>query len=736
MHGSRLWGRKIGRVRWRRKMKASTPGVRNVLAGDPSGPVVQAGSIRELHVHVPQVMATIPRGLEGASRRLVNREAELEVLDLIGEEATGAAGPIIVVLSGMHGVGKTAVGNHWSHLNRARFSGGDLYGDFSKRTHNGIVDVSDVLEGFLRDLGTADSAIPSSFSERQRAFRALTAERKLLVLLDDVDQPAQVLDVLPAGAGSVVIVTSNYHLDELLADGAEYLPLKPLERDACVELVTKMIGPERVGGESQASIDALIKLCGGLPVVLCVCAGRLVKHREKNVKWVLEEVAGQKRKVRALSGPGAFAAEATFDFAYSDLEPSAGLMYRRLGIHPGHDLGSAAAATLAECTVAEAEELLEGLFDAHMLESRSLGRYGFHTLVADHAAGCAERDDDESEREAAMRRLVDWYCTSVRNADRAIVRERLRLIDDDAVASADASEFASASEALAWFETERANLMAVIHGAADRGWDWQVWLIAEALWPLVYNHRYFTEWIDSHELGIEAALRMKDPVAEARLRSQLGRARAEQGEHERASEEIARAQAAAALGGTDMLKASVEECAGMCLLSAGEARASVEAFARAREMFVACSSVRGTAIQDYHLGKALLTLGEFQRALDPLAKAADALAGGEDDITVGRVLLRRAEALLALGEPNRAEGALRSVVEIMSGRGIWLEHGEALVLLAQIAERAQEPEVARGHRQDAYRIYKQHGDARSEALLASISVASSTELTGPPTSTA
>ncbi len=477
-----------------------------MLAGNPSGPVVQAGSIRELHVHVPQVTATIPRGLERASRRLVNREAELGVLDRIGREADEAAGPIIVVLSGMHGVGKTAVGNHWSHRNRDRFSGGDLYGDFSKRTHDGIVDVSDVLEGFLRDLGTADSAIPSSFAERQRAFRALTAERKLLVLLDDVDQPAQVLDVLPAGAGSVVIVTSNYHLDELLADGAEYLPLKPLERDACVELMRKMIGAERVDRESQASIDGLIELCGGLPVVLCVCAARLVKHREKNVGWVLEEVAGQKRKVRALSGPGAFAAEATFDFAYSDLEPPARLMYRRLGVHPGHDLGSAAAATLAECTVAEAEELLEALFDAHMLESPSPGRYGFHTLVADHAAGCAERD--EGEREAAMSRLVEWYCTSVRNADRAIVRERLRLIDDGAVASACAAAFASGREALGWFESERANLMAVMRSAADRGWDWHVWLIAEALWPLVYNHRYFTEWIDSHELGIEAAERM------------------------------------------------------------------------------------------------------------------------------------------------------------------------------------------------------------------------------------
>jgi tetratricopeptide (TPR) repeat protein len=717
-------------------MKESTPEVRNVLAGDPSGPVVQAGSIRELHVHVPQVKATIPRGLERASRRLINRAQELEVLDRIGEEADEAAGPIIVVLSGMHGVGKTAVGNHWSHLNRARFSGGDLYGDFSKRTHNGIVDVSDVLEGFLRDLGIADSAIPSSFSERQRTFRSLTAERKLLVFLDDVDQPAQVLDVLPAGAGSVVIVTSNYHLDELLADGAEYLPLRPLERDACVELLTKMIGPERVDRESQASIDALIELCGGLPVVLCVCAGRLVKHRDKGVKWVLEEVAGQKRKVRALSGPGAFAAEATFDFAYSDLEPSAGLMYRRLGIYPGHDLDSAAAATLAGCTVAEAEELLDALFDAHILESPGLGRYGFHTLVADHAAGCAERDDDDSDREAAMRRLVDWYCTSVRNADRAIVRERLRLIDDDAVASAYACEFASGSEAVGWFETERANLIAVMHSAADRGWDEQVWLIAEALWPLVYNRRYFTEWIDSHEIGIEAALRMKKPVAEARLRSQLGRARAEQGEHERASKEIALAQAAAALGGNEMLEASVEECAGMCLLSAGDARSSVEAFARAREMFVACSSMRGTAIQDYHLGKALLALGEFERALGPLAKAADALAGGEDDITVGRVLLRRSEALLALDDATGAEAALTRVVEIMIGRGIWLEHGEALELLAQTAERAQEPEVARGHRQNAYRIYKQHGDTRSEALFAKISVASNAEFTGPPTSTA
>lgn len=677
-------------------------------------------------------MATIPRGLLRAPRRLINRESELRVLDRLREEAEHASGPIMAVVSGMHGVGKTAISSHWSHLNRRHFRDGDLYGDFSRRTHDGIVDVSDVLEGFLRDLGTADAAIPTSFPERQRAFRALTAERKLLVLLDDVDQAAQVLDLLPSGAGSVVIATSNYHLDELLADGAEYLPLRPLERDACVDLLTKMVGPARMSRESIETIDALIELCGGLPVVLCVCASRLVKHPEKMVSWVLEEVGRQKRKIRALSGPGAFAADATFDFAYGDLDPPTALLYRRLSLHQGQDLGIAAAATLAGGELGEVAQALEVLFDAHLLESPQTDRYRFHTLVHDHALGCAEACEDQSALEDAMRRLVDWYCTGVRNADRAIVRDRLRLIDDDVVSSPYAPEFANGTEALEWFDGERGNLMVVMHAAADREWDEQVWLIAEALWPLCYNHRYFTEWIDSHTTGIAAALRMGDFAAEARLRSQLARAYAEQGEHDDASEQMTLAKVAAEVGGNPMLKASVEECGGMCSLSAGHAQSSLETFTRARAMFVACASVRGTAIQDYHIGKALLELGEYESALEPLAQATDALAGGEDDITVGRVLLRRGEALVSLGDVEGAKEALARVVAIMVEREIWLEQGEALELLARIAEKAREVEIAREQRQQAYRIYKEHGHPRAELLLDDMTRQPADQMTDSP----
>lgn len=713
-------------------LETHKPAVRNVLSGDPAGPVIQAGSIGELHLHAGGQTATVPRGLLRAPRRLINRESELRVLDRVREEAEHASGPIMAVVSGMHGVGKTAISSHWSHLNRRHFPDGDLQGDFSRRTHDGIVDVSDVLEGFLRDLGTADAAIPTSFPERQRAFRALTAERKLLILLDDVDQAAQVLDLLPSGAGSVVIATSNYHLDELLADDAEYLPLRPLERDACVDLLTKMVGPARMSRESIENIDALIELCGGLPVVLCVCASRLVKHPEKTVSWVLEEVARQKRKIQALSGPGAFAADATFDFAYGDLDPPTALLYRRLSLHQGQDLGIAAAATLAGAELGEVARTLEVLFDAHLLESPQTDRYRFHTLVHDHALGCAEACEDQNALEDAMRRLVDWYCTGVRNADRAIVRDRLRLIDDDAVSSPYAPEFANGTEALEWFDGERGNLMAVMHAAADREWDEQVWLIAEALWPLCYNHRYFTEWIDSHTTGIAAALRMGDFAAEARLRSQLARAYAEQAEHDDASEQMTLAKVAAELSRNPMLKASVEECGGMCSLSAGDAKSSLETFTRARAMFVACASVRGTAIQDYHIGKALLELGEYERALEPLAQATDALAGGEDDITVGRVLLRRGEALVALDDVEGAKEALARVVAIMVRREIWLEQGEALELLAQIAEKAREVEIAREQRQQAYRIYKEHGHPRAELLLDDMTRQSVDQMTDSP----
>ncbi len=703
----------IARVRRRdRVRRPELASLHNVFEGD----VVQASVIHELHIHGGGELVVVPRRLPRAPLRFVNREPELTRLDRVLERSELASGPVVAVVNGMHGVGKSAIGSYWAHQNRRRFPSGDLFGDFSKRRHGVGVDVGDVLSEFLRELGTAEVAIPVSLGAKQRLFERLTADKRLLVFLDDVDQPSQVLSVLPSGAGTVVLATSNFRLEELVREGAELVPLDPLDEGTSRRLLEQIAGQDRIAREPAAA-DVLIDVCAGLPIALCVCAARLVSHPSRSVARVAEQITVGARPLRALSPPGEYAVEAVFDFAYHDLPPELGMFYRRLGLHSGPDLVAAVAATLADVTVTVAAERLESLYNAHLIEQPEADRYRLHDLVRQHAQTCVEGDDAEPVRELAVRRLVDWYYAALRVVDRAIVRDRLRLSDEETVQAYGLPKLGSVAEAFGWFELERPNVMAVLRVAVEREWDVRVWQIAEALWPLCASQKLFSEWIESHQVAIVAAQRLGDLAVEARMRSQLARAYSERGEFDQAETEMDAARVAAADCGNELLRASVLEFGGVCRLRAGDTADAVEAFAAARAIFEANGNARGVALQDFYTGSALVRAGEHGLALEPLEGALDAMAALGDEINVGRSLVKRGEALAGLGRADEARSVLERAVETLQRVGVWFEQAEAFEALAAIAERDNEAELARAWWQQAYRIYRQFGHPRADELL-------------------
>ena len=227
--------------------------LRNVFSGDAHAPVVQARDIGKVEIHQAPKDKSVPRRLPRAPLRLINRGSEIELLNELLGEAESAPGPVVAVLSGMRGVGKSAVGSHWSNLVRKKFSDGDLSVDFAKRRRDGVVSVSEVLADLIRDLESPSFTVPGTLAERARAFGQITASRRLLMLLDDASSAAEIKPLLPNGAGSVVIVTSNFHLEELVHDGASLIPVDPLDDEASLALLRKMCGKERIDGEPRES---------------------------------------------------------------------------------------------------------------------------------------------------------------------------------------------------------------------------------------------------------------------------------------------------------------------------------------------------------------------------------------------------------------------------------------------------------------------------------------------------
>lgn len=653
---------------------------------------------------------TLPR----APMRFINRGSELSELDGLLRRAEHADGPTVGVVTGMRGVGKSAISNVWAHRHRDHFEG-DLFADFSRRRHGQHVDPSDVLGDLLRDLGTPPAAVPATLSDRQRLFQRVTAQRRLLVVLDDIDEPAQALAALPSGPGSVVVVTSSRHLDELVYEGADLVSLGPLQTSGAHLLLAEMVGAARLSNEEEAT-GQLLELCGGLPIALCVAAGRLVRHPEWAVDDLLAKIDHEQDRLAALSGEGRFDLTALFDFAYADLEAPAAELYRCLALLPGPTITGPLVAVALDRDLDVASTSLRSLEDANLATGTAPDRYRLHDLVREHSERVGMRDLAEAERLAAQHRAVRWWRDAARVADHAVVADRLRF-GDEPISSAHLPVLTSPEDSFTWFASERPSVLAAMRLAADLGLDRDVWHFGEALWPLVMNHKFFPEWLESQSLAAASANRVAEHAWEARVRSQLAQAYAELGREQECLAELDRSLRAVALSGDAALWASVIEYHGVCDVRLGRVVESLRHFGEARDRFLDCGLARGVAIQDYHLGWASTLLGDHNEALVHLDNAEPALREADDRITLARCWLRRGESLAALGRDREATIALEACSNAMAELGILFEQAEACEVLAELADRTNEPTFAHKQRQRAFDIYSELHHPRAATLV-------------------
>ncbi len=205
-------------------------------------------------------------------------------------------------LHGLPGVGKTATAWHWAAGARERYPDGQLYVDFAALRGRSGGDVSEAVAMCLRGLGVVDAYLPDSLQERAALFRTRTADWRLLVVLDDVGDPAQVRPLVPKGPGSAVLVTSTSGLGELALDGARILALKPLDPDGALRLLAEH-GGERIAADRDAA-ERLVDLCGGLPVALRIVAGRLATDPTLTAAALAAELADENSRLDALSLEG------------------------------------------------------------------------------------------------------------------------------------------------------------------------------------------------------------------------------------------------------------------------------------------------------------------------------------------------------------------------------------------------------------------------------------------------
>ncbi|OIJ69906.1 AfsR/SARP family transcriptional regulator [Streptomyces mangrovisoli] len=423
----------------------------------PSAPVAEPAPVV---VRPAQLPATVPD--------FTGREAFVAELSEVLASASEAEGDgrvmAVSALAGIGGVGKTTLAVHVAHRARTAFPDGQLYVDLQGAGAR-AAEPETVLGAFLRALGTADSAIPDSLQERAALYRSVLDGRRVLVLLDNARDAAQVRPLLPGTEGCAALVTSRVRMVDLA--GAHLVDLDVMAPDEALALFTKIVGEERVRAERTAALD-VVAACGFLPLAIRIAASRLAARRTWTVSVLAAKLADERRRLDELQA-GDLAVKATFELGYGQLEPAQARAFRLLGLADGPDISLAAAAALLDLPADDTEELLEALVDTSLVESAAPGRYRYHDLVRLYARSCAERDEDPpSGQQAALSRLLDFYLSTVAGVY-LIERPEDRLVDHLERPAHPGLAFSERHRAQDWLYAEAVSLLACVRQSAAPG---------------------------------------------------------------------------------------------------------------------------------------------------------------------------------------------------------------------------------------------------------------------------
>jgi tetratricopeptide (TPR) repeat protein len=695
----------------------------NELSGGVSGGSVQARSIHgdvQFNVGGPARLPA-PAQLPSAGF-FADRPAEMAELRRFTDNPPETGFPLLVVISGTGGVGKTTLGLQWLHEIRESYGDGQLFVDLRGFSGQRPMPPTEPLERFLRALGVDAGSMPADADEQAALFRTLTAGRRLIVMLDNAVSAAQVRPLLPGPGPALVVVTTRSRLSGLAVDGARFVEVGPLNDEAAVELLNRLLGPDRIRKEEAEALE-LVALCGRLPLAVCASGARLAARRRWSIARVVRELADETRRLAALGeGEDEASVQAVFNASYGAIDdPGARRLYRLLGLHPGPDFEAGAAAALIEDDEDEASHLLDVLAGANLLQEEPEDRYRFHDLLRLHARGEARETESDAERGAAVARLTDWYLRAAVAADLAIMPERWHLGDYYTTERRPEVEstagYDDRSTALDWLERERSNLLAVAAEADRQGLFASAWQLCEAAWPLFLLHKHYSSWIECYQIGLSAARACDDQKAQARMLAALGLAHLEQRDFAAAIGAYDQALRLDPPGGHPLGEASTLEGMGVAELAAGNPERAIEWLTRARAAFTDLGRPRGVALMTRHLGRALSATGRYDEAVEHFTSALRYFSEGDERYHRARTLIGLADAFALSGRLDDAAETLHTALTTADEAGAHHEQAAIHVALADLAERRAEPEEARDQLREALTIYTALGAPQTEEVM-------------------
>ncbi|GAA1961727.1 AfsR/SARP family transcriptional regulator [Catenulispora subtropica] len=479
-----------------------------------------------------------PRQLPAAPRFFVGRDAE--TAELFGARTSGDT---VLAVVGPGGIGKTALALAWSHRIVEDFPDGQLYVDLHGfSAGGGPVAPADVLAGFLHALGVSSGRIPADFASRAALYRTHTAEKRMLVVLDNAAGSAQVKDLLPGGASCLTVVTSRSRLADLVATGgARPVRLGPLGDDEAVGLFRRRLGADRVADEYQ-QFKAVAEACAGLPLALAIVAARLSLEPDLATAGLVARLSDARTRLAALDlAESATGLREAFSWSQRLLGPTTARLFAALGLHPAPSISPQAAACLADLSPEAAGRAVHELVSAHLATPTPEGRIQLHDLIHLYAAESADSELSPTERNDIRRRMFDHYTGSAAAADRMINPTRPVVAFPRRERYAPAMGFSDAMDAAAWLAREREVLLAISSLSAEADCPETTWRLSWSLTVFLDRRADWQAQIGLQGRALHAAWKLGRADLQARTYGDIATACWRLGRFEAALGHLARA---------------------------------------------------------------------------------------------------------------------------------------------------------------------------------------------------
>ncbi|MFM9696892.1 AfsR/SARP family transcriptional regulator [Streptomyces europaeiscabiei] len=637
--------------------------------------------------HVMHPVTEAPHALPFDVPDFSGRRSELERVREVARRAPKGA-PTVIALDGMGGSGKTALAVRAAHQLVEQYPDGSLFIDL-----HGFTPGQEPLSTFhaqgdlLAAANIPSEEMPTVSAGRAARWQSYMRGRCMVLILDNAASSEQVRALIPASSDSLVLITSRPRLTGL--DGVEWLSVGALPEQDSDQLLRATLGAERVEREPDAACE-LVRLCGSLPLAVRIASARLANRPHWTVQRLVERLRDHNRRLDELTSEGRGVAGALL-LSYQSMPRDQQSAFRLLGHHPGRYLDTHEAAALLDTDALTAEDVLEELVDARLLEAREPGVYALHDLVRSFVQRIAQGSREPGD-EPAMRRLLDHYLGMTKHACDVVFPGRRRIRDDGEHQVDDT--FDHKEKALQWLDQHRGSLLAAVDAAHDGGLLWHAARLPRELGFHSSIRGYDSSANVALEKGVSASRQlgdrsltrlnlmnlamgkwrlgqlrdavglleeavglsrqMADEYSEAECQARLGQAYSSMGELEHAlrlSQEVSRR--AKELGFT-RLDGSSLSMLGLILARLGRFEEAMESAERAVAIFDSIEEIQLSVTALSYLSQALEGLGRYEEALARANAALERCQQIGMPAALPLVLARRADVLVRMGALDEA----------------------------------------------------------------------------------